>query len=133
MKLKLLATAAVALAMLSGPVIAQESPTTPPNVDSNAAGGANPADDIQTRSVTRGEYASDTEKAWYEENAAWLNGFFTDDTMSTVKSEADVKAAFSAMDADTQAGMKAACDKAAQDRGNYGSVTLSLCSAAGVM
>lgn len=133
MKLKLLGTAALALGMLSAPAIAQEAPTTPPMVDESAAGGNDPADTNTTQSIANGTYASDTERAWYQENAGWLGQYFTDESMGTMKSDEDVKQIFSAMGAEDQAGMKAACQKAASDRGNYGSVTLGLCSAAGVM
>jgi hypothetical protein len=103
MKFKTIAAASAALFMFTGASMAQQAPQgTPP-------------------------FASESEKAMYEENKAAMSGFFTDDTMSTLKPDADVKATFEAMDAESQAGMKSACEKAMQDRGSYGTVTTALC------
>ncbi len=63
----------------------------------------------------------------YEENMDAMGVFFTDDTMQTLKSEDEIKTAFEAMDSEGQAGMKSACQKAAEDRGSYGTVTNALC------
>lgn len=104
MYLKTLATASVALVAFAGASFAQQAPSgTPP-------------------------FTSAQEQAMYEENRDMMTGFFTDDTFTTLRSDDEVASAFSAMDADTQAGMKSACERAAEDRGSYGTVTNALCA-----
>jgi hypothetical protein len=110
MNLKTIATASAALMMLTGASFAQQAP-------------AGTAPSAQGTPV----FASDAEKAMYESNMQSMGGFFTDGTMSTLKSDDEVKSTFSAMDADSQAGMKDACNKAMEDRGSYGTVTTALC------
>ena len=103
MTFKSLATASIAFAMLTGSAFAQQAPAgTPP-------------------------YTSADEQTMYETNKDMLGGFFTDDKMTTLKTDDEVKSTFSAMDADSQAGMKSACEKAAENRGSYGTVTVALC------
>lgn len=110
MTFKTIVTASAALLMLTGASLAQQAPT-----------GTAPT--AQGAPV----FASDTEKAMYESNMKSMGGFFTDGTMSTLKTDAEVKETFAAMDADSQAGMKDACNKAMEDRGSYGTVTTTLC------
>jgi hypothetical protein len=111
MNFKTIATASVALLMLSGASFAQTASGT------NGQNGSGP-------NIT---FQSDNEKMMYEQNMNSMSGFFTDDTMATLKPEAEVKAQFEAMGADDKAGMKTACQKAMEDRGSYGTVTTSLC------
>ena len=120
MKTKIIGTTVVALLMVTGAAFSQQSPVQPGNVDSS--------DDNQVTNAV-GNYASDDEKAMYKDNT-WMRGFFTDDSMSTMKSDAELKAAFAAMGAEDKAGMKAACDRVDNDRGSYGSVTQTLCQQA---
>jgi hypothetical protein len=86
----------------------------------------------QTQSLERAElslpFASDDERAMYNDNRDIMSAFFTDETMATMRSEEEVKSAFAAMDRDSQAGMKDACTKAMENRGSYGTVTTSLCT-----
>ncbi len=103
MTFKTLATASIAFAMLTGSAFAQQAPAgTPP-------------------------YTSADEQAMYETNKDMMAGFFADETMTTLKTDDEVAATFSAMDAESQAGMKAACERAAENRGSYGTVTVALC------
>lgn len=113
MKFKLLATAALASTMAIGGAMAQNS------------GGQD--GDIQP------DYASDQEQTMYQDNSEMMAPFFTDDSMSELKPEDDVKATFEAMGAESQAAMKSACENAQSDRGSYGSVTVSLCEQVGAM
>lgn len=113
MKLKLLATAALASTMAIGGAMAQNS------------GGED--GDIQP------DYASEQEQMMYQENTDMMAPFFTDESMTELKSEDEVKSAFDAMGADSQAQMKSACENAQSDRGSYGSVTVSLCEQVGAM
>lgn len=110
MNFKTIATASVALLMLSGASIAQQAPQ----------GTAPTAQGAPT-------FASDNEKMMYESNMESMSGFFTDGTMATLKPDAEVKATFEAMGAEDKAGMKSACEKAMEDRGSYGTVTTALC------
>lgn len=114
---RFLTTTAVAVCLMSGAAFAQQAPVSPGNLDN--------ATDNQVTNST-GNYASDDEKMMYEQNS-YLRDFFTDDSMQTMKSDDEVKAAFSAMGAENQAGMKAACERVDQQRGSYGSVTQALC------
>lgn len=115
MTFKSIATASIALAMLASPALAQNSGT-------GAGNGSGSGTSIQAQT-----YASDAEKMMYDENRAAWSGFFTDESMSTLKTDDEVRAAFNAMDGASQAGMKSSCEKAAEDRGSYGTVTNSLC------
>jgi hypothetical protein len=80
-----------------------------------------------------GNWASEDERSMYEDDREMWSNFFTDDSMTTAKEEAEIRAAFSAMGADDQASIKAACDRVDQQRGSYGSVTQGLCSQIGAM
>lgn len=67
---------------------------------------------------------AEAEKAMLE---AWKGpiglAFFTDDTMGTMKSEADMKAGWTALTPEQQAQVKADCDKTAADEdGNLSNV-----------
>jgi hypothetical protein len=115
---KLLTSAAVALALSAGIAFAQ---TDTQQTQSGPAGTADTT-----------VFASDTERQMYEENRVMLGGFFTDDSISELRTEDEIKATFEAMGADDQASMKTACERAATDRGSYGSVTSTLCAQAGV-
>lgn len=102
------ATAAASLLMLAGTAIAQMPPAgTPP-------------------------FASDDEKAMYETNREAMSGFFTDETMATLKSEAEAKEYFAKLGLETQGQIKAACERAASNRGQYGTITATVCAQAGV-
>ena len=130
MKLRLLGATALALGLLSAPVMAQQAPVTSPNVDQPAASGTS---DTSTTGSIGGNWTSDSEKSMYEENREMWSNFFTDDSMSTVKEDAGLRAAFSGMGADDQAQIKAACDRVDQDRGSYGTITQGLCAQIGQM
>lgn len=135
MKLRLLGAAAMALGLLSVPAMAQQAPVAPPNVDDSASSGTAPSttgmDTGTTGSI--GNWASEDERSMYEDDREMWSNFFTDDSMTTAKEEAEIRAAFSAMGADDQASIKAACDRVDQQRGSYGSVTQGLCSQIGAM
>ena len=113
--LKTLATTTAALCFVAGAAIAQTN-----------AGGAGTSN--QGGSGTNiGPFASENEQMMYEDNMDAMGVFFTDDTMKTLKSDDEITTAFEAMDSEGQAGMKSACQKAAEDRGSYGTVTNALC------
>lgn len=152
MRMKLLATAAFALSLTAGAAFAQQnSDSTGQTAPAETGGGmtttgessgaaptggaattATQAEQSGAQGTANPAYASDDERMLYENNRAMMSGFFTDETMMTPKSDAEVKSAFEAMGADDQASMKRACEQAMQNRGSYGSVTISLCQQAGV-
>jgi ABC-type oligopeptide transport system substrate-binding subunit len=126
MKLKLLTAAALAFSLAAAPVAFAQS--------GDASGNSNQptvkTDEGTTSSVDNS--LTDADKKFYSENQMF-SGFFTDDSMATVKSEAEVTAAFQAMGAEDQAGVKAACQKVQDDRGSHGSVTIALCQQVGAL
>lgn len=78
-------------------------------------------------------YASEAEETMWTTNRDYLGGFFTDETMSEMRSEEEVTAAYGGLTADQQAQLKADCDAAELNRGNYGEVSLTLCSQLGAL
>ena len=125
--LKTLATTTMAFCFVAGAAIAQTSGGATDNPAAAPSESA-PADTNSQATGSSTAFKSDAERAMYESNMAAMGTFFTDDTMTTLKSDAEVKSAFEAMDAEGQAGMKSACQKADEDRGSYGTVTTTLCS-----
>lgn len=109
---RLLAATSAALLMLSGVAFAQTTQSTEP-------------------ARASAPYASEDERTLYEANPAWWPGFFTDDTMTGLRTNEEIREAFAAMDADSQAGMKQACERAAENPGSFGSVTVDLCQQVG--
>lgn len=138
MKLKLLTAAALALSLASAPVAFAQSGGSDGGASAtgDASGQSNqPAtktDEGTTSSTNTNEGMTDADKKFYSENTTF-SGFFTDDSMGTVKSEEEVAAAFKAAGAEDQAGMKAACDAVQNDRGSHGSVTIALCQQIGAL
>lgn len=135
MQLKLLTATALVLSLAAAPVaFAQSGASTGSSATGDASGDSNqPAvktDQGTTSSTGTNEGMTDADKKFYSDNAMF-SGFFTDDSMSTMKSEAEVKAAFQAMGADDQAAAKSACDAVQNDRGSHGSVTVALCQQIG--
>lgn len=51
--------------------------------------------------------------------------------MTGLRTNEEIREAFAAMDADSQAGMKQACERAAENPGSFGSVTVDLCQQVG--
>lgn len=138
MKIKLLTAAALALSLASAPVAFAQSGGS--DGGSSAAGDASgqsnqPAvktDEGTTSSTNTNEGMTDADKKFYSDNAMF-SGFYTDDSMGTLKSDAEVAAAFQAAGAEDQAGMKAACDAVQNDRGSHGPVTIALCQQIGAL
>ena len=124
---KLLATAALSLALMGG-AYGQESPEVPANLDSSTTEGNFPQ---TTGSIDRTDWTSDDERSWYEDNRDRLADFFADDTMAELRSDEEVRETFSAMGADDQDQIRAACDRIESSRGSYGNVTHTLCAQIG--
>jgi len=111
MNFKTIATASAALLMLTGASFAQQAP-------------AGTAPTAQGAPV----FASDAEKAMYESNKDAMGGFFTDGTMATLRSDDEMKAAWTGMDEGKQAGLRAACQTAMDAKEGYGASTSAICT-----
>lgn len=112
MNLKTLTMTGIAVCFASGMAFAQEQPGDSPEVSA---------------------FTSENEQMMYEENSGMLAPFFTDETWTTLRSDEEVQSAFEAMGADDQAGMRAACERALEEEGSYGAVTVSLCQQVGAL
>ena len=88
----------------------------------------NGTSDMKTGSTSGGMYKSDEEKMMYQKNGDMMRPFFTDDSMSKLKSESEIKSTYKGMDAQSQASLKKTCDTATGQRGSYGTTTMTLCS-----
>jgi hypothetical protein len=137
----LFASAAIS-ALMIGQALAQDSSGGPVDNPANAPAadeaGAVEGDVDTTGALPEGTgpsmtFASEDERMMFEDNRDLWVGFFTDDTMTTLRSEDEITSAFDAMGADTQAEIRAACDRAEQNQGNYGAITKGLCSQIGAM
>ena len=122
--MKIVLTAAALALALSGAAYAQSGSGASSSGNSSSA----TTTPMQAQEEGGMQYKSDAEKMMWEKNSSMMAPFFTDNSMKTMKSDADVKAAFAAMDADNQKEMKTACEKAMEDRASYGNVTTSLCT-----
>ena len=126
MKIKLLTAAALALSLAAAPEAFAQS---------DASGNSNQptvkTDDGKTSSTVN-TGLTDADKKFYSDNTMF-SGFYTDDSWTTLKSDAEVASTFQAMGADDQAGVKAACEKVQADRGSHGSVTIALCQQVGAL
>lgn len=111
MNLKTIGTASVAFLMLTGASFAQQAPTgTAPTAQGAAV------------------FASEQEKAMYEANKDAMTGFFTDDSMATLRTDDEMKAAWVAMDEGKQAGLRSACQTAMDAKEGYGASTSAICT-----
>ncbi|MVA95911.1 hypothetical protein GN330_01405 [Nitratireductor sp. CAU 1489] len=106
--MKILTAAVLAAGLATGGAIAQTTSAT-----SKAGSGPN--------------FKSDDERVMYEENADRMGGFFTDETMTEMRPDTEVKEIFAELGKDDQAEIKAACERAMENRGSYGTITVSLC------
>lgn len=114
MTMKLLTATALAIGLGMGGAIAQTTSATD-------KGGSGP------------NFKSEEEQMMYEKNADMWSGFFTDETMSEMRTEDEVAETFAAAGADNQAEIRAACERAMDNRGSYGTVTVALCEQIGQM
>lgn len=108
MKLKLLTTVAMAAFLAGGSAFAQTTGAT--NTQKNAP-----------------DWVSEEERSMYEQNGDLFVHFFTDETMTELRPEEEISSAFDAMGEEDRAQIRAACDRAAENQGSYGTVTVGLC------
>lgn len=123
MKMKMIIASAV-LAAMTGVAAAQDAGST-----TNNASGTQTTDN-QNDTM---EYASDAEETMWTTNSEYMGGFFTDDTMAELRSEEEITTAYGGLTADQQAQLKSDCEAAELNRGDYGEVSLTLCSQLGAL
>ncbi|MCO6386444.1 hypothetical protein [Aliihoeflea sp. 40Bstr573] len=121
MKMKMI-IASAALAAMSATAFAQTGS------GAGAAGGS-----ANSESANAMTYASDAEETMWTNNMESMGGFFTDDTMSEMRSEEEVTAAYGGLTTEQQEQLKADCEAAELNRGDYGEVSLTLCSQLGAL
>jgi len=95
--------------------------------------GMGPTGEANSESANAMTYASDAEETMWTSNSEYMGGFFTDDTMAELRSEEEVTTAYGGLTADQQAKLKADCEAAELNRGDYGEVSLTLCSQLGAL
>ena len=113
MTFKKLATASAALLFVTGAALAQ---TGTANSSKNGSGNNLPP------------FASENEQMMYEKNKDALAAFFTDDTVTTLRSDDEMKQSWASMDQGQQAGLRAACQQAMDDADSYGKSTNAICT-----
>lgn len=92
-------------------------------VGGSAYAQSTPAKNDLNRTAT---YTSDEERMMYEDNRDRYTPFFNED-WSEMRSDDEINTAFDAMGEADQEAIRADCQKAAMNRGSYGSVTTALC------
>jgi hypothetical protein len=90
MKLKLLSAAAFSLALMGGVAFAQDT-------TSSTATSDNPNQNTESDAVFLG-------------NAEKMTGFYTDNTMGALKTDEELRTAWTAMSAEDQAAMRGECE-----------------------
>jgi hypothetical protein len=149
MKLKLLSTAALVLSLAAAPIaFAQESGggmgagagSGATDGGSSATGDASGESNAPTVQTEDGKTSSvggmnegwtQADRTFYEEHNNLFVGFFTDGSMSTMRSNEEVTTSFQAMSAADQASVRAACQGVGSDRASYGTATAGLCDQIG--
>lgn len=77
-------------------------------------------------------FATEEERAYYNENRARYEGFFTDADMMELRPDEEITSAFDAMGQEDRDSIIAQCQRAYALKGSYGTVTTALCNAVGV-
>ncbi|MDN2582044.1 hypothetical protein [Aquibium sp. ELW1220] len=97
-------------------------------VSGSAFAQGTPAKNDMERTST---WQSDDERMMYENDRELYTPFFNDD-WSEYRSDDEIRSAFDAMGTEQQDSIRASCQRAAQNRGSYGTVTTALCQVADV-
>ena len=145
MKIRTFALTTAAALFVAGSAFAQSSGATSGSQGSQngptSTMGTGASSDMQgtgtsgmtTNSTSDSMYKSDEEKMMYQKNADMMRPFFTDESMTKLKSEAEIKNAYEGMDSQAQAKLKTTCDNARGERGSYGTTTNTLCTTIDMM
>lgn len=129
MSIKLLSTAAIALSLLGAPVAFAQTDGAAGvsgSVGSSSPNGAGDPDSMTTESTANGW--TDSDRTFYDTNRAAFGGFFTDDSMATARTAAEMDTAWGAMSVENQAAVAAACAGISAERGKYSAFTTELCT-----
>lgn len=129
---KTLAAATMSLALATGVAMAQTS-TEPGAVQ---ADGQTPAvsGETQGEGVSKMTFTSDNERMMVERNMSFLGGFFTDDTMATLRPTEEMSASFSSLTPEQQQALRSDCTNVTGDTSNsYGQSVVDLCTSVGAM
>lgn len=128
--LKMLTIASMSLALMTGTALAQT-----PSTDSSSTPSAETPDAGTNSPTTPTNEMSADEAAMMEEwrgREGFVEAFFTDDTMVTLRSEDEIATNFGAMPAEQQDMMRADCDKLNNTPGeNAAAASRTLCAAIG--
>ncbi len=122
MKMKMI-IASAALAAMSATAFAQ----------TDSAAGAGVSGGTNAESANAMTFASEDEETMWTNNMEYMGGFFTDETMTEMRSEEEITTAYGGLTTEQQEQLKADCDAAELNRGNYGEVSLTLCSQLGAL
>jgi hypothetical protein len=143
MKIRTFALTATAALFVAGSAFAQSSGMGSATGSQNgatttmgagaASGKAGISSNLHTGSISGGMYKSNDEKMLYQKNADIMGPFFTDRSMSKLKSKRQIKKVYKGMDAQSQATLTKSCDGVKGQRGSYGTMTMTLCKDIGTM
>ncbi|MBN9076025.1 MAG: hypothetical protein BGN87_12500 [Rhizobiales bacterium 65-79] len=146
MRIRTFALTAAAALFVAGPAFAQSSGTGSATGGQNGATttmGAGAASDkagkaaipsnMHTGSVSGSMYKSSDEKMLYQKNADIMGPFFTNRSMSKLKSKRQIRKIYKGMNARSQATLTKSCDGVKGQRGSYGTMTMTLCQDIGTM
>ena len=138
MKIRTFALTAAAALFVAGSAFAQSNGTGSGNTGKNGANttmGSSPgADKAATSSMgSKNMYKSDDEKMMYQKNVDMMGPFFTDKSMSKLKSKKQIKKVYMSMDTQSQESLKKSCEATKGQRGSYGTMTMTLCQDIGTM
>lgn len=106
------------------------------NPSAGAAAGQTPAETgvVQGGMTVDREFTSDNERMMFERNMPVFGGFFSDDTMSTLRTNEEMSASFSSLTPEQQQVMRDDCTNVTGDTSNsYGRSVIDLCTAVGAM
>lgn len=128
MTLKLLSTAAFAFVLIGAPAaFAQDNNAATPDATTES----NSQNDSMTTSATGANEWTEGDRAFFDSNRAVFGGFFTDDSMSTARSQAEMDAEWSKLSPENQAAAKDACQGVSAERGKYSAFTIDMCAKIG--
>jgi hypothetical protein len=141
MKIRTFALTAAAALFVAGSAFAQSNGTGSGGTGNNGANttvGSSPGADKAGKAATssmgsKNMYKSDDEKMMYQKNVDMMGPFFTDKSMSKLKSKKQIKKVYTSMDSQSQEALKKSCEATKGQRGSYGTMTMTLCQDIGTM
>lgn len=134
---KTLAAATMALALTTG-AMAQTSGgadgSAGDSVQNPDAGEAGMTPQVSGEVQGAMTFTSDNERMMFEERMEMMGGFFTDATMTTLRTQEEIGTAFSARTPEEQQALRDDCTNVTGDTSNsYGRSVVDLCTSVGAM